>query len=102
MFTVNTVFVPFTVMSGGSTWLFGRGTGTPNTTTGRREPLVLAAKAEVAVTLGPVGPVGPVAPVAPVAPAGPVAPAAPAGPVAPAAPVGPVGPVEPSIYAQQG
>ena len=72
----------------------------PNKATFRTEPLVLAAKAEVAVTLRPVGPVGPVGPVAPAAPAAPVGPAAPAGPVAPAAPVGPVGPVAPSIYAQ--
>ena len=35
-------------------------------------PLVLAAKAEVAVMLGPVGPVAPVAPVAPVIPVAPV------------------------------
>ena len=67
----------------------------PNKATFRTEPLVLAAKAEVAVTLRPVGPVGPVGPVAPAAPAAPVGPAAPAGPVAPAAPVGPVGPVAP-------
>ena len=84
---MKTVLAALTVMSAGSTWASGSGTRTPASTTASTDPLVLAAKLEVAVTLMPVGPVGPVTPVAPVAPVTPVA---------------PVAPVEPSIYAQQG
>ena len=62
MVTVNTVLAPLTVMSGESNWPSGRGTRVPPTRTVSAVPLVLAAKAEVAVMLGPVGPVAPVAP----------------------------------------
>ena len=51
--TVNTVLPALAVMPGESSCSLGRGTGLPPSATRMLLPWVLAAKAEVAVGLGP-------------------------------------------------